>query len=80
MADILGSLTAAEARSLENEEGAEIFLINMRLPTDPEKQDALKIASDDERIHQLVKEYTDICPLEVTRLPPIAVISTIQLS
>ena len=46
-----------------------MFVINVRLPMDSEKQNALKIASDDECIRQLMTEYIDIFLSEVMRLP-----------
>jgi hypothetical protein len=56
MAKIPDSVTELKLSSFGKDDDAGIFVINVRLPMDPEKQDALKIASDDERIHQLVKK------------------------
>ena len=68
--DIPGSINAAEARRLEKDEQAEIFVINVRLPLDKEPASGVRFGSSDTRLQDLYNEYKeDIFPEELVDLP-----------
>jgi len=69
LSQISGSMNAVEANRLVNEEQGELFVVLVREGTDasvPKRQ--VRIASNDDRIHQLYEQYKD--DLFTDELPP----------